>query len=242
MTGFAELQDSSGNMYRSTCTAQRERETSANFDWRCGPAEPAGAGAPAAGGDGWQGREVEGAAFGRLRHEGGNHGNNPGLDGRDSGRDEPRPCGPGRFARRVDPRGLAEQGEVQQVEMIPLDKDHLSGFASCSTAQGRPWRLDCTATRTEGEGFDWTCNPVVNAAAIEDVENNIREVLGEQGTVLEVAMNRRDDDNMTASRASGTREARSSAPAAPATRQSEGSRTFDWECQPIRAFYPPTCC
>jgi len=51
MTGFAELQDSSGNQYRSSCTARRERETSANFDWRCGPAEPAGAAAPPAGGD-----------------------------------------------------------------------------------------------------------------------------------------------------------------------------------------------
>lgn len=52
MTGFADLQDSSGNRYRSNCTAQRERETSTNFDWRCGPAEPAGAGAPPADGDG----------------------------------------------------------------------------------------------------------------------------------------------------------------------------------------------
>ena len=127
---------------------------------------------------------------------------------------------------------LAEQGEVQQVEMTPRDKDHLGGFALLLDAQGRPWRLDCTATRTEDEGFDWTCNPVVNAAAIEDVENNMREVLGQQGTVLEVAMNRRDDDNMTGFarvRDKGGSVVRTSCTA---TRQSEGSRTFDWECQP----------
>ena len=127
---------------------------------------------------------------------------------------------------------LSEQGDVQQVEMIPRDKNHLSGFALLLDAQGRPWRLDCTATRTEGEGYDWTCNPVVNAAAIEDVENNMREVLGQQGIVLEVAMNRRDDDNMTGfariqDKGGAVTQARCTA-----TRQSEGSRTFDWECQP----------
>jgi len=127
---------------------------------------------------------------------------------------------------------LSDQGDVQQVEMIPQDKDHLSGFALLLDAQGRPWRLDCTATRTEGEGFDWTCNPVVNAAAIEDVESNIREVLGEQGTVLEVAMNRRDDDNMAGFARVRDKDGAVSRASCTATRQSEGSRNFDWECQP----------
>ena len=127
---------------------------------------------------------------------------------------------------------LSEQGDVRQVEMIPQDKDHLSGFALLFDSQGRPWRLDCTATRAADDAFDWTCNPVVNEAAIEDVENNIREVLGEQGTVLEVAMNRRDDDNMIGFarvRDQGGAVVRASCTA---TRQSEGSRMFDWECQP----------
>jgi len=52
MTGFAVLQLADGSQVRSTCTARRENETSANFDWRCGPGEPVGAEAPAAGGDG----------------------------------------------------------------------------------------------------------------------------------------------------------------------------------------------
>ena len=40
MTGFAVLQLADGSQVRSTCTARRENETSANFDWRCGPGEP----------------------------------------------------------------------------------------------------------------------------------------------------------------------------------------------------------
>ena len=128
---------------------------------------------------------------------------------------------------------LSEQGEVQQVEMTPRDKDHLSGFADLLDSQGRPWRLVCTATRAGGEQFDWTCDPVVNEAAIEDVENSIREVLGQQGTVLEVAMSRRDDDNMIGfARVSDSRGvvSRSSCTAA---RQSEGSRVFDWNCTQV---------
>ena len=50
MTGFAVVQLADGSEVRSACTARRENETSANFDWRCGPGEPTG-GADA-GGDG----------------------------------------------------------------------------------------------------------------------------------------------------------------------------------------------
>ena len=42
MTGFAVLTDSNGNEVRTNCTARRERETSASFDWRCGPGESTG--------------------------------------------------------------------------------------------------------------------------------------------------------------------------------------------------------
>ena len=127
---------------------------------------------------------------------------------------------------------LSEQGDVQQVEMILQDKDHYSGFALLLDVQGRPWRLDCTAARPVDGDFEWRCNPVVNEAAIEDVENAMRELLGQQATVLEVAMNRLDDDRMTGFARLRDRDGAIVRTNCTATRESEGSRTFDWECQP----------
>ena len=118
------------------------------------------------------------------------------------------------------------------MELIPQDKDHYSGFALLLDAQGRPWRLDCTAVRAAGEDFEWRCNPVVNAAAIEDVENAMRELLGQQATVLEVAMNRQDDDRMIGFARLRDKDGAIVRTNCTATREAEGSRTFDWECQP----------
>lgn len=43
MTGHALLRDGNGNEVRANCTATRENEASANFNWRCQPAESAAA-------------------------------------------------------------------------------------------------------------------------------------------------------------------------------------------------------
>lgn len=54
MTGHALLRDAGGNEVRTNCTATRENEASAQFNWRCQPGDAAEA--PAGGG----GEEAEG--------------------------------------------------------------------------------------------------------------------------------------------------------------------------------------
>ena len=39
MTGFARVQDASGTEIRTNCTATRDAAGTANFNWRCNPAE-----------------------------------------------------------------------------------------------------------------------------------------------------------------------------------------------------------
>ncbi len=91
--------------------------------------------------------------------------------------------------------GLANQGAVEEVNLVRQNEDSLAGYAMIRDPSGRTGRLNCTAQRTEGINFAWQCAPAIDEAALQDIENAIRESLSAQGEVVEVDMQRANDDN-----------------------------------------------
>jgi hypothetical protein len=94
---------------------------------------------------------------------------------------------------------LSSRGAVQQVELTKENDNHMTGFAVIRDAAGHDNRLNCTADRDNGQGthFTWRCQPVIDEAALTQMEDVIRQNLARQGTVEQVDMTRQDDNHMT---------------------------------------------
>ncbi len=131
---------------------------------------------------------------------------------------------------------LAAQGNVQQIEMTRQDENRMTGFAVVQRAnesQGR--RLGCTAERDPSKGaayYNWRCQPAIDEAMLTEIENSIRQNLAARGSVEEVEMSRRDDDNMTGFvrvRDGSGMEVRLDCSAA---RDAANAGNFTWRCNP----------
>ena len=129
---------------------------------------------------------------------------------------------------------LANQGNIQEVEITRQDADNFSGFAVVRDARGLDNRLNCTARRKaeKGSNFDWRCLPTVDEATMTNVENAIRESLSQQATVRQVDMSRQDDNNMTGFAVVQLADGSEVRSTCTARRENETSANFDWRCGP----------
>lgn len=127
--------------------------------------------------------------------------------------------------------GLANQGTVQEVNLVQQDENNLTGYAMIREASGRTGRLNCTAQRSDGTNFSWRCAPAIDEAALQDIENAIRQNLSAQAEVAEVDMQRANDDNHMAGyvllRDGGGNELRVPCNA---TRDDVQTQMFNWRC------------
>lgn len=131
---------------------------------------------------------------------------------------------------------LTAQGNVQSIEMTKQDENRMTGVAVVrrpNDSQDR--RLSCTANRDPSKGaayYNWRCQPMIDEAMLTEIETSIRQSLSAQGTVEEVEMTRRDDDNMAGfarlTDSSGN-EGRFNCTAA---RDNDDSGNFTWRCLP----------
>jgi hypothetical protein len=129
---------------------------------------------------------------------------------------------------------LASRGNVQEIEMTRENENHMAGFARIQATNGREGRLNCTADRDPAKGasyFNWRCVPAIDDALLREIEQSIRQDISQRGTVQEVRMQKRDEDNMTghvlASDASGQVRLECTA-----TRESGEAGNFNWRCDP----------
>lgn len=125
---------------------------------------------------------------------------------------------------------LASQGNVLDVQLTKQDENNMTGFADIRDNDGRQGRLACTARRTEGTQFQLNCVPSITEDVVQEMENNIRTHLSQQGEVVEVDLSRQDDMNMTGHavvRAADGREIRANCTA---VRENPSSRLFNWRC------------
>jgi hypothetical protein len=125
---------------------------------------------------------------------------------------------------------------VNQVEMT-RDGDNMTGFAEVRGADGNEGRLNCTATRdaTKAGSYNWRCLPAIDQRIVDGMESTIRQSLGQQNEVIEVEMTRQDDMRMTGHarvRDGNGNEVRANCTA---TRESEASNNFSWQCAPSDA-------
>jgi hypothetical protein len=127
---------------------------------------------------------------------------------------------------------LSRQGRVLQVEMTQRGADHLHGFAVLVDADGVEGRVDCTAQRTDKESFAWDCLPVITEPVIRAIEGIIRTNLAAQGEVLEIDMDRANDQRMVGRARLRTADGTVIRANCTADRENPRSRTFNWECLP----------
>jgi hypothetical protein len=128
---------------------------------------------------------------------------------------------------------LSNQGTVQEVELTRQDDNNMNGFVVMQDRSGRRGRLNCTAQRAEGTNFNWRCSPAIDESVLQEMENQIRQELSQQGTVVEVDMQRQNDDNHMTGHAK-VRLADGTEVTAPCTaeRDSTNVGTFNWRCEP----------
>ena len=125
---------------------------------------------------------------------------------------------------------LSSQGNVLTVEMTRQDENNINGFADIRETSGSQGRLTCTAQRVQGSNFNWRCSPAITEDMVVNMENMIRTELSSRTQVLEVDLNRQDDNRMTgyaSYRDESGQEVRASCTA---TRQT--GNQFDWRCAP----------
>jgi len=120
---------------------------------------------------------------------------------------------------------------VESVELTKGEDGNMSGFAMVRGANGRSGRMNCSAHPTEGTNYSWTCLPTIDEATLQDMEGQIRTELAKQAEVVEVDMQKHNDDDhmrgFARIRAEGT-EARLNCSA---TRDTANTAMFNWECQ-----------
>ena len=92
---------------------------------------------------------------------------------------------------------LSSQGNVLRVEMTRVDENNINGFADIAESNGGGGRLTCVARREQGSNFNWRCSPAITEDMVQNMENLIRTNLSNQTQVLEVDLNRVDDNRMT---------------------------------------------
>lgn len=134
-------------------------------------------------------------------------------------------------------QNLSGQGNVQQVELTKQGDGSFTGFAVVRRANGIDNRLNCTAQPTAGStsNFNWRCLSAVDEATLQEMENAIRENLARQATVLEVDLDRQDDNSMIGFarvRDANGNEIRTECTA---TRENPESSNFQWACRPREA-------
>jgi hypothetical protein len=91
---------------------------------------------------------------------------------------------------------LANQGTVEDVNMVSQDENSLNGYAEIRTASGQRSRLNCDARRNARGDFSWHCLQPVDAALLGQVEGWIRDRFREAGMdVIDIDLSRAGDDN-----------------------------------------------
>lgn len=126
---------------------------------------------------------------------------------------------------------LSSRGNVTEVDLAKQDDNHLTGHAVVN-ANGQNSRLNCTAERTGGKGanFSWRCVPAIDEAALNEMENTIRQSYASRATVGEVEMRRQDDDHMTGFATLTDGQGNAARVDCTAERVPEGN--FSWRCNP----------
>ena len=127
---------------------------------------------------------------------------------------------------------LARQGRVLQVEMVQRDADHLTGFGMILDEDGVESRVDCTAQRIDKDNFSWDCLPVITEPVVRSMERMIGANLATQGEVLEIDMDRANDQRMVGRARLRLADGTVVGANCTADRENPRSRTFNWECLP----------
>lgn len=125
--------------------------------------------------------------------------------------------------------GLANQGEVQEVNLTRQDENNMTGYAMLREASGRTGRLNCTAQRGEGSNFTWNCSPAIDQAVVDEMETIIRTALAAQADVVSVEMARAGDDNNMTGTAT-VRDGAGNEVQVPCAAQRTQGANFDWRC------------
>ena len=123
---------------------------------------------------------------------------------------------------------LSAQGNVTQVEMTRVDENNINGFAEIRENSGSQGRLTCTASRTQGSNFNWRCTPAITEDMVQNMENLIRTEMSAQTQVLQVDLNRQDDNRMTGHAVYRDQSGQEMRAECTATRQA--GNQFNWEC------------
>lgn len=127
---------------------------------------------------------------------------------------------------------LSRQGRVLQVEMNQRGADDLTGFAVIVDQEGVEGRVDCTARRIDKDNFAWDCLPVITEPVVRSVERIIRTNLAAQGEVLEIDLDRANDQRMVGRARLRLADGTVVRANCTADRENPRSRTFNWECLP----------
>ncbi|HEX8192856.1 MAG TPA: hypothetical protein VF552_08140 [Allosphingosinicella sp.] len=125
-----------------------------------------------------------------------------------------------------------QQTEVQSIEMTEGEDGNMTGFAMVREASGRSGRLNCNAHR-EGDNYNFRCSPAIDEAVLTEMEGLIRRELEQQAEVIEVDMQRHNDDNhMRGHVVVGDGAGNRARLACTATRDATNIGTFNWQCAP----------
>jgi hypothetical protein len=125
-----------------------------------------------------------------------------------------------------------QQTNVQSIEMTQGEDGNMTGFAMVREANGRSGRLNCTAFR-QGDNYNFNCSPAIDEAVLTEMEGLIRRELEQQAEVIEVDMQRHNDDNhMRGHIVVGDGAGNRAQLACTAERDSTNIGTFNWQCAP----------
>jgi hypothetical protein len=125
-----------------------------------------------------------------------------------------------------------QQTNVQSIEMTEGEDGNMSGYAMVREASGRSGRLNCTAFRQDDK-YNFNCSPAIDEAVLTEMETMIRTELEKQAQVLEVDMQRHNDDNhMRGHVVVGDDAGNRARLACTAERDSTNIGTFNWQCAP----------
>lgn len=94
---------------------------------------------------------------------------------------------------------LASNGNVQQVEMTKQADNSYSGYANVRLASGATTRFNCTAHRQGNtNNYQARCRQSLDQALLDELKADLRRSFTSQGlTVLQVELNRQDEEHVT---------------------------------------------
>jgi hypothetical protein len=128
---------------------------------------------------------------------------------------------------------LANQTNVDQVEMNTTADGNMTGYALTHEADGRKGRLKCEA-HPEGSEFKYKCTPEIDAETERQMQDVIRTALAKQGEVVDLVMKRKDDDNHMAGSAT-VRAADGAEYHLSCTAVRKEAANFTWGCEDASA-------